>query len=257
MADGTSATGMDWMDLNVQLGLVATGRGKATNSSSKGISPQVTRDRIQKRQLPCDKQPGDNVQRGHWDWGNIPFARCQHPEQEQAPSQSIAAGTWAGHHCCWEEGDCHQLMAPASLQQQHKAQQLLPAQPSLNCCHCTREKGREGQVLPHVWDERSGAGSSQPRAGGCNFQQGGHCCHLCWHHGHRPQTPVAKALLGWNHNPWDQCPASTEMCPSSRAELSLLPPGWTDGLWLHGAGWFPRESHPHPKAAGRQNRVLL
>lgn len=175
MADGTSATGMDWMDLNVQLGLVATGRGKATNSSSKGISPQVTRDRIQKRQLPCDKQPGDNVQRGHWDWGNIPFARCQHPEQEQAPSQSIAAGTWAGHHCCWEEGDCHQLMAPASLQQQHKAQQLLPAQPSLNCCHCTREKGREGQALPHVWDERSGAGSSQPRAGGCNFQQGGHC----------------------------------------------------------------------------------
>lgn len=40
MADGTSATGIDWMDLNVQLGLVATGRGRATNSSSKVSVPR-------------------------------------------------------------------------------------------------------------------------------------------------------------------------------------------------------------------------
>lgn len=44
MAAGTSAKGMDWMDLNVQLGLVATGRGRARNGSSKDTSPQVTRN---------------------------------------------------------------------------------------------------------------------------------------------------------------------------------------------------------------------
>lgn len=40
---------------------------------------------------------------------------------------------------------------PALQQQQHKAQQLLPAQASLNCCHFTWEKGREGQVLPLIF----------------------------------------------------------------------------------------------------------
>lgn len=47
--------------------------------------------------------------------------------------ESITAGSW-------EEGDHHQLVAPASLQQQHKAQQLLPAQASLNCCHFILER---------------------------------------------------------------------------------------------------------------------
>lgn len=139
---------------NVQLGLVATGR--ARNSS------QVT------------KQPGDNAEQGHQDWGNIPSARCWHPEQEQ----SITAGTWAGQHCCGEEGDCHQLVAlpasPAAAAAQSTAAPPCTGFTELLPFHLGEGQGGTGSAS-HLWDGWSGAGSSQQEQGAAaSGDQGGH-----------------------------------------------------------------------------------
>lgn len=70
------------------------------------------------------------------------------------------------------------------------------------------------------------------------------------------RLPWAKRWQAAIPDPWDQHPVSCpckDLCPSSRAELFLLSPGWIECPQLRGTGWSPREGHRegrHPKPSG-------